>query len=891
MENKKYVKFLILFSLILFICTGGVFAENNISNEPNTFNTNTISNNEVSTSNNEITNYTVTSTGSDNNPTDNNYLTINGAINNVKSNSSTNIKLNSGIYNSTYSNGQQISTSSGKSDISRNYNITTPSYSMIMITGAGVNSTYISGDYLYSFLNIDSTSTIYLNDLSIINFNGAIQNYGNLILVNVNFINGKDSCINNHGTLETYGNSRFLNNTAEYGSVIYNIGTVNIGENGEIDIVNNTASKNGGAIFNTENGIINIKNTLFTNCYALNGGAIYNEYGIITLNNTILTTNNATKGAGIYNFNNGKLNINNSYFRLNYANEGSAIYTAGNISISNTQFLENTEENGAIYTNSSSNIIDNSLFQSNNAKQYGGAIYNYNSNLYLNNTIFLNNIGNIGAGIYNNNGMFNITKSTFISNIATYGGCIYNKIGIGDINNSKFINNTQSTNGSGIYNLDYLKINNSDFEGNLAYNGGAIFNYKNGYLKIENSEFNNNTANNDEENNIVGKGGAIANIATTNSGLSQKNSLECEIINSTFNNNHVQNENGTGLVGDCGGAIENSYGILRIDYSKLINNSAFAGGAINNEGGITLLKSNQLINNTAFAGGAICNQANGTLFIIDSLFNGNIGDSCGGAICNGYDGYTNNRVSIVNSNFTNNQGYGSNLYTLDNPAFISGNKYNNDTKPLLVGNVQSGKLAAITIITDQTYNVNDTDKIIYIGVLDSYFNPIANQKVNVTFTRLSTNQTKTYTLITNENGVIEYPINLGSGEYSVTATSLNGSYYGTTSTGILTITDNRLKSILIANKYEKSFSDKGNFTGTLTYENGTPIIGQHISLNLTRLSDGKSKVYWVTTDINGEFQLAINLSPGLYTGYCAYAGSSQYNPSHSDLTSITVLNS
>jgi hypothetical protein len=56
-----------------------------------------------------------------------------------------------------------------------------------------------------------------------------------------------------------------------------------------------------------------------------------------------------------------------------------------------------------------------------------------------------------------------------------------------------------------------------------------------------------------------------------------------------------------------------------------------------------------------------------------------------------------------------------------------------------------------------------------------------------------------------------------------------------------------------------------NFTVTLKNINGTPIIGQHIAMNLTRLSSGANKIYWATTDLEGNANLQINLAPGNYS--------------------------
>ena len=70
---------------------------------------------------------------------------------------------------------------------------------------------------------------------------------------------------------------------------------------------------------------------------------------------------------------------------------------------------------------------------------------------------------------------------------------------------------------------------------------------------------------------------------------------------------------------------------------------------------------------------------------------------------------------------------------------------------------------------------------------------------------------------------------------------------------------------LTADKFNHTFGAGLNFTGKLVNNLGNPIMGQHVALNLTRLSSGQSKVYWVTTDTNGDYYLEINLSPGNYT--------------------------
>ena len=69
-----------------------------------------------------------------------------------------------------------------------------------------------------------------------------------------------------------------------------------------------------------------------------------------------------------------------------------------------------------------------------------------------------------------------------------------------------------------------------------------------------------------------------------------------------------------------------------------------------------------------------------------------------------------------------------------------------------------------------------------------------------------------------------------------------------------------------------TYGNGENFTVTLTYLNGTPVVGQHISMNLTRLSTGANKVYWATTDVEGIARLQINLCPGNYSSTYSFYG-------------------
>ena len=174
--------------------------------------------------------------------------------------------------------------------------------------------------------------------------------------------------------------------------------------------------------------------------------------------------------------------------------------------------------------------------------------------------------------------------------------------------------------------------------------------------------------------------------------------------------------------------------------------------------------------------------------------------------------------------------------------------------------------------------------------------PIIGQHIALKITRLSDGASKTYHTTTDNKGVYELAINLATGQYSVSA-----SYQGQTiknitylssgyQNGKITIIEptNKTSTTLIINAYNGLANVKENLTGKLinTY-NDTGIIGQHIALNLSNLKNGASKVYWVTTNSTGEYELEINLSTGNYSVQCSYGGTSIYEKSNTS-TKFTI---
>ena len=99
-------------------------------------------------------------------------------------------------------------------------------------------------------------------------------------------------------------------------------------------------------------------------------------------------------------------------------------------------------------------------------------------------------------------------------------------------------------------------------------------------------------------------------------------------------------------------------------------------------------------------------------------------------------------------------------------------------------------------------------------------------------------------------------------------------------------TDTRTITILKTEQFIEKYGAGKDFTGILTDINGNPLAGQHISINLTRLSSGASKIYDTVTDYLGIFKLSINLAIGEYTAQCSYDGTDKYQASSSSNTLI-----
>ena len=261
-------------------------------------------------------------------------------------------------------------------------------------------------------------------------------------------------------------------------------------ENCKIDSLNQYESSNrgGGAIYWTGNDGTLI-NCSFKNCKVSVASKMIYTY--------------ALGGAIYWTGNNCKL-INSSFVNCacsqNFGHTyGGAIYfkywpsdvdDGGRVDIINCIFEDNlAQTGGAIYSELAYNKIDKSTFNSNNAKIYGGALY----------------LKGNGFDIVSSEGEYleyrsimstaDINNCIFRGNVAKNGGAIYEANNGTIIYSSKFINNSATNESGAIYVInDYDLLSDCIFIDNKATNNGAAILWKGNDGSILSSIFVNNSA-------------------------------------------------------------------------------------------------------------------------------------------------------------------------------------------------------------------------------------------------------------------------------------------------------------------------------------------------------------------------------------------------------------
>ena len=432
----------------------------------------------------------------------------------------------------------------------------------------------------------------------------------------------------NKAIVGTITGSKFTNNKAQYGGAIDICeGNIKITDS---EFVNNSADVEGGAIdINTVNGNpeVSISGSKFINNSAPRGGAILNIKDL-TVRNTEFVNNTPNAIFNYVGFG-GNLDLGIE----NFTDLQNAIgLVTGTLTLNQNVVM--TDDEAANFVNGviiNKNIRIDGKGHTIDAKNLG-RIFEIDGGfaVTLTNATLSNGKADNGGAIYNF-GNLDLVHVNFVNNTAKYGGAIMNYAYGLVLDDSTFTNNTAKIGGA-IYNsADCFVVGNSTFANNTATsNGGVIFNYGIGFV-VGNSTFVNNSA--------ADGAGAILN-----------GGRGFVVGNSTFVNNTATSK---------GGAIYN-YGIgFVVGNSTFANNTAEDAGAVYNEGDNSVVGNSTFVNNTATSiGGAIIN--NGKLVVDNSAFEDNAANYYGGAIFNRDD------LQVTNSAFDGNDILVRNIRAMDN---------------------------------------------------------------------------------------------------------------------------------------------------------------------------------------------------------------------------------
>ena len=444
--------------------------------------------------------------------------------------------------------------------------------------------------------------------------------------------------------------SNFTNNKAQYGGAIDICeGNIKITDS---EFVNNSADVEGGAIdINTVKGNpeVSISGSKFINNSASYGGAIVNVKDL-TVRNTEFVNNTPNAIFNYVGFG-GNLDLGIE----NFTDLQNAIgLVTGTLTLNQNVVM--TDDEAANFVNGviiNKNIRIDGKGHTIDAKNLG-RIFEIDGGfaVTLTNVTLTNGKADKGGAIYNF-GNLDLVHVNFVNNTAKYGGAIMNYAYGLVLDDSTFTNNTAKIGGA-IYNsADCFVVGNSTFANNTATsNGGVIFNYGIGFV-VGNSTFVNNSA--------ADGAGAILN-----------GGRGFVVGNSTFANNTATSK---------GGAIYN-YGIgFVVGNSTFVNNTAEDAGAVYNEGDNSVVGNSTFVNNTATSiGGAIIN--NGKLVVDNSAFEDNAANYYGGAIIN------NGKLVVDNSAFEDNAAnyYGGAIFNWDDLQVTNSAFDGND---ILVRNIRA----------------------------------------------------------------------------------------------------------------------------------------------------------------------------------------------------------
>ena len=249
---------------------------------------------------------------------------------------------------------------------------------------------------------------------------GAIANFGVSLSLNGTIIRDSEAVRNGGGLFNdqeegavTLFNTSFINNEAVSGGAIYNqeLGVINLDLS---DLLNNTASLNGGGIFNTAEATVNVERTTVDGNFAQSGAGIFNEdIAQLNLVNSTVSNNVATNnGGGLFNNSLELANIVNATISGNEAEEGAGIFNSdeGTMEITNTTITDNAATTGGGIFNDTDGFVSvvNTIIAGNSATVFSADV-----------TGIFNSEGNNLVGV--DGGSTGFTNGVMSDQVGTFG--------------------------------------------------------------------------------------------------------------------------------------------------------------------------------------------------------------------------------------------------------------------------------------------------------------------------------------------------------------------------------------------------------------------------------------------------------------------------------------
>jgi len=332
-------------------------------------------------------------------------------------------------------------TCTGDSTVTKNLTITAGG------GGATLNGTGTAG----SVVTVDAGVTATINGLDITGGTGNVHG-GTTV----------GGGIDNEGNLTLTNDSVFKNTAGDGGGVFNDAGAkLNLGGKTGTSVNDNTATSDGGGIYNYKGTVTSTNAEANHNTAAAGGGGIFNSDGTLWLGSrftsgTSVNWNTAPDGGGIQNdgtvahltMDNGQVNHNSATgvgggidnpgpntvtlldtsVKWNAAISGAGVYSSGKLSLTNDAISWNTASmwGGGILNDVGGTLTAYGVtLRGNKAANVGGGLASNGAATFWNSLVTGNSSKVGGGGLYSYNAALKLNDSAVTYNTAPFGGGIY----------------------------------------------------------------------------------------------------------------------------------------------------------------------------------------------------------------------------------------------------------------------------------------------------------------------------------------------------------------------------------------------------------------------------------------------------------------------------------